>query len=143
VQDLDEVKSSKTHNYKASVPRPPTSSSSQPQTDNKRKGIERSIPKSYPQTKCYKCQGYGHIGAKYASPYKIALIDEEGYPQSEGDEYIHQVDGDEEDFVENTEEITLNCLRLREYTRLSVIRCTLAQPKVSDDWRHTNIFHIH
>ena len=53
VQDLDEVKSSKTHDYKASVPRPSlqssqsraTSSSSQPQTDNKGKGIERSIPK--------------------------------------------------------------------------------------------------
>ena len=51
------------------------------------------------------------------------------------------MDGDEEDFDENTEETMLNCLRLREYTRLSVVRCTLAQPKVSDDWRRTNIFH--
>ena len=51
------------------------------------------------------------------------------------------MDGDEEDFDENTEETTLNCLRLREYPRLSVVRCTLAQPKVSDDWRRTNIFH--
>ena len=65
VQDLDEVKSSKTQDYKASVPRPHLQSyqsratfCSQPQTNNKGKGIERSIPKSNPQTKCYKCQGY-------------------------------------------------------------------------------------
>ena len=51
------------------------------------------------------------------------------------------MDEDEEDFNENTEETTLNCLRLREYTRLSVVRCTLAQSKVRDDWRCTNIFH--
>jgi len=62
VQDLDEIRSRKNQDYKASVPRPPlqsyqsrTTSSSQPQTDNKGKGIERSIPKSNPQTKYYKC----------------------------------------------------------------------------------------
>jgi len=56
VQDLDEIRSRKNQDCKASVPRPPsqsyqnraTSSSSQPQTDNKSKGIERSIPKSNP-----------------------------------------------------------------------------------------------
>jgi len=51
------------------------------------------------------------------------------------------VAGDEKDFDENTEKIMLNCLRLRESIRLSIVRCSLAQPKVSDDWRHTNIFH--
>ena len=89
----------------------------QPQTNNKGKGIERSIPKSNPQTKCYKCQGYRHIAAKCASSYKIALIDGEGYPESKSDEYIHQVDGDKDDFDENTEETTLNCLQFRESTR--------------------------
>jgi len=107
----------------------------------KGKDIERSIIKCSPQSKCYKCQGYGHIAVKCASPYKITLIDREGYPESEGDEYIHQVNGDEEDFDENTEKIMLSYFRLRESTRLSVVRYTLAQPKVSDDWIHTNIFH--
>jgi len=105
-------------------------------------GIDKSISKSNPQTKCYKCQDYGYIAAKCASPYKISLIDGEGYPESEGDEYIHRVNGDEEDFDENTEETTLNYLQLREYTRLSVVRYTLVQLKVSDDGRRTNIFHI-
>ena len=50
------------------------------------------------------------------------------------------MDGDDEDF-ENIEETTLNCLRFPESARLSVVRCTLAQPKVSDNWRRTNIFH--
>ena len=115
VQDLDEVKSSKTQDYKASVtvfPKPSYIQFFSTSDSQEGKDIERSIPKSYPQTKCYKCQDYGHITAKCASPYKIALIDGEGYPQSEGDEYIHQVDGDEEDFDKNTKETMLNCLRL-------------------------------
>ena len=111
LQDLDKVRSPKNQDYKASVSRPrsqsyqnrATSSASQPQTDNKSKNIERSIPKSNPQTTCYKCQGYGHIVVKCDSPYKITLIDREGYPESNTDKYIHQVDGDE-DFDENTEE---------------------------------------
>ena len=50
------------------------------------------------------------------------------------------MDGDEEDFDGNTEEIVLNYLRFRESTRLSIVRCTLVQSNVSDDWRRTNIF---
>jgi len=87
VQDLDEAISRKNQDCKASVSQPPsqsyqsraTSKSSQHQTDNRGKSIEKSILKSNPQTKCYKCQGYGHIAAKCASLHKIALINRD-YP---------------------------------------------------------------
>ena len=51
------------------------------------------------------------------------------------------MDEDEEDFNEDAEESTLNCLQFQESTILSVMKCTLTQLKVSDDWRRTNIFH--
>jgi len=50
---------------------------------------------------------------------------------TKGEEYVHQVDGVEEDFDEDAEESTLNCLQFQEL--LSVARCTLAELKVSDD----------
>ena len=55
-----------------------------------------------------------YIIAKCSSPYKITFIDGEGYQcdsEAEADEYVHRVDGDEEDFDEDTENATLNCLR--------------------------------
>ena len=55
--------------------------------------------------------------------------------------HVHHVDGDEEDFDEDIENSKVNYFQFQESTRLSVVRCTLAQPKVSDDWRRTNIFH--
>ena len=119
VQDLDEARSRKIQDYKSIVSRldsqpyqsRSTPNSSQPQTDIKDKGVERDVLKSNPQTKYYRCQGYWHIAAKCSGPYKISLIDGEGYPEHEGEKWVHQVDGDEEDFDEDVEESTLNCLQ--------------------------------
>jgi len=148
VQDLDEARSRKNQDYKASVSQPLhslTKAKLHPVLPNPRQIIRvRLLTEAFPNPILKQNVinvSYGYIAAKCASPYKITLIDREGYPESEGDVYINQVDGDEEDFDENIQETTLNCLQFRESTRLSVTRCILAQSKVSDHWRHTNIFH--
>ena len=43
-------------------------------SDNKkRKNIEKDFFKITPTTKCYKCQGYGHVAANCPSSFKIAI----------------------------------------------------------------------
>ena len=54
--------------------------------------------------------------------------------------YVHHVDGDE-DVDEDTENSNVNYFQFQESTRLSVVRCTLTQPKVSDDCRRNTIFY--
>ncbi|XP_072987259.1 uncharacterized protein [Typha latifolia] len=120
-----------------------TPSPSQSKVEYKGKNIEKDFSKINPRVKCYKCQGYGHVAANCASPYKISLIEEPFEEDSEQDfdGYVHHVDGEEGDFEDEEEENTLGCLRHIASTRLHVVRCALSQPKVNDDWRSNSIFH--
>ncbi|XP_072993886.1 LOW QUALITY PROTEIN: uncharacterized protein [Typha latifolia] len=120
-----------------------TPSPSQSKVEYKGKNIEKDFSKINPRVKCYKCQGYGHVAANCASPYKISLIEEPFEEDSEQDfdGYVHHVDGEEGDFEDEEEENTLGCLRHIDSTRLHVVRCALSQPKVNDDWRRSSILH--
>ncbi|XP_073012262.1 uncharacterized protein [Typha latifolia] len=89
-----------------------TPSPSQSRVEYKDKSVEKDFSKVNPWVKCYKCQGYGHVAANCASPYKISLIEKPFEEDSEQDfdGYVHHVDG-EGDFEDEEEENTLGCLR--------------------------------
>ncbi|XP_072962671.1 uncharacterized protein [Typha angustifolia] len=120
-----------------------TPSPSQSKVEYKGKNVEKDFSKINPRVKCYKYQGYGHVAANCASPYKISLIEEpfEEDSKQDFDGYVHHVDGEEGDFEDEEEENTLGCLRHIDSTRLHVVRCAFSQPKVNDDWRRSSIFH--
>ncbi|XP_020687617.1 uncharacterized protein LOC110103305 [Dendrobium catenatum] len=66
----------------------------------------------------------------HTSSYKVTIIeevdDDEDKPETD---LVHHVDEEEDSFTEE-EPITLQ-----------VVTCALSQPKLSDDWRRTSIFH--
>ncbi|XP_020697995.2 uncharacterized protein LOC110110733 [Dendrobium catenatum] len=101
-----------------------------PRTDLKGKAPERDAPKPNSGTKCYRCHGYGHIASQCSSPYKVTIIEEVDEEEEEPEtDLVHQVDEEEDSFTEE------------EPVTLQVVRCALAQPKLSDDRRRTSIFH--
>lgn len=81
---MDSVKSSYTHKSYTQPCKPSGSTSSF--KSNKTKIVEKSdkvkplerVDKSKVSatTKCFQCQGYGHVTSTCSSPFKISLIDE-------------------------------------------------------------------
>ncbi|XP_020257552.1 uncharacterized protein LOC109834065 [Asparagus officinalis] len=162
VQDLDITRSSSTfknfvQGHKHTSSQYPTrfqtqtssqktdTSSGSKERDNKGKGTERNFSKISSTTKCYKCQGYGHVAANCPSPVKIAIVIREPIEELESktDEFVYHVE--EEDFDSSEEfdenDISLSCIRSTPSSQLAVARCALSQPKDKDDWRRTNMFH--
>jgi len=159
VQDLDSAKTnlpSKSHDYKASVFRP--SPSFQPhrfstqapshrddikgknfKRDNWNKGPDSSGVSS--TTKCYKCQGYGHLAASCPTLVKITIID--GTPteatESDSDEYTHHSDVTDDE--SSGDDVGLNCIRPTPSTHLAVVKCVPSPPAKKVDWRRTATFH--
>ena len=117
VQNLDSARTTptfKSHDSRASMSRPfpfsqPYRSSIQtpPQkNDIEGKNLERDNINKGPDssrvsftTKCYKCQGYGHLAASCPSLVKVIIID--GTPtetiESDSDEYTYHPDVETDD----------------------------------------------
>ena len=83
--------------------------------DNRNKGIEKDFSKVSSTTKCYKCQGYGHIVVNCPSPVKFAIIDGATIeaPESISEDFTYQVDEEVgDDFDNNHEgEYVFSCIR--------------------------------
>lgn len=99
-------------------------------------------------TKCYKCQGYGHVSTNYPCPTKIVIVN--GVPEeasdSDSDEFSYQVDNDDdfssdEDNIGN--DVSLKCVRPSSSIHLTVVRCALSQPKDRRLETNHNVPHIH
>ena len=116
--------------------------------EDKGKGVVREIFRPNSRIQCFKCQGFGHMAAQ--CPNKTLLIEE-----LDGEEEVEEVvyEPNIEDIVEIREDDStqLACIRaLPSFDNLnegslgtpvmSVVRCTLAQSKESDDWKRNTIF---
>jgi len=147
VQDFDFARTShtsKSYDYRTSLSRP--SPSSQPHRSNTQtpshrddingKSLERGNINKSPDssrvsstTKCYKCQGYGHLAASCPSLVKITIID--GPPteatESDSNEYTYHpyVGTDDES---SSDDVGLNCIRPTSSTHLSVVKCVPSLP---------------
>lgn len=153
VRDLDSVRSSYIHkNY--TQPFKPNGSISNFKSDKPRVVEDTAKPperadksKSSSTTKCFWCQGYGHIAYACPSPFKIFMINGDPVPapdsDTEGFTFYLESDGEDFDFEDDTlqDDIYLNCVRTS--TRLSVVRCAYYEPKEKDEWRRTTILHTH
>jgi len=160
VQDLDSARTnhpSKSHDYKASVSRPsppfqPHRSSTQAPShkdDIKGKSLERDNINKGPDssrvsftTKCYKCQGYGHLAASCPSLVKVIIID--GTPtetiESDSDEYTYHPDVETDD-ESSSDDVSLNCIRPTPSTHLSIVKCVPSPLTKQVDWKRTATFH--
>ena len=116
--------------------------------EDKGKSVVRETFRPNSRIQCFKCQDFGHIAAQ--CPNKTFLIKE-----LDGEEEIEEVvyEPNIEDIVEIGEDDStqLACIRaLPSFDNLSegglatpvmsVVRCTLAQSKESDDWKRNTIF---
>ena len=96
--------------------------------DNRNKGPDSSRVSS--TTKCYKCQGYGHLAASCPSLVKITIIDRIPTEATEPDSdvYIFEGGDSETDIKPTSDDVGLNCINQTPSTRLSVVRCDPSQP---------------
>ena len=80
-------------------------------------------------TKCYKCQGYGHLAANCRSLVRITIID--GTPteatESDSDEYTYHQDVETDD-ESSSDDVGLNCIRPTSSTHLSAVKCIPSPP---------------
>ncbi|KAK4489657.1 hypothetical protein RD792_005469 [Penstemon davidsonii] len=107
-------------------------------SNNKGKGVSKDAQGRGTQ-KCYKCQGFGHFAAqcptKEATRNMLATSSNVNGEEGEYEEEVYEPDFETSDpNLEDDED---------DNPQLGVVRCTLAQPKSTDDWRRTSIFHTY
>ena len=101
------------------------------------------------------CRGYGHVSAQCLNKSRTLIIETRSDSDQDGlDEIVHDPEGYAwEDDFDVDQAATLGCVLsmhppsvedVDKITRhLNVVRCALAQPKESDDWRRALIFQTH
>ncbi|XP_035551732.1 uncharacterized protein LOC118349895 [Juglans regia] len=129
---------------------PPPSNVS-PAWKNKGKGHE--IPRTSSRLQCFKCKGFGHISSN--CPSQTLVIEEhEGIVDELLEDQVYEPKLEEFGDLGDDEDTFLGCIRTfpvdlssvphaPDTPRLSVVRCTLIQPKGADDWRCHAIFHTY
>jgi len=107
--------------------------------DNRNKGPNSSNVSS---TKCYKCQGYGHLAASFPSFVKITIIDGTPVEATESDfgEYTYHPDVDTDD-ESSSDDVGLNYIKPTPSTHLYIVKCVLSPSAERDNWRRTVTFH--
>ena len=93
-------------------------------------------------TKCYKCQGYGHLAASFPSFVKITIIDGTPVEATESDfgEYTYHPDVDTDD-ESSSDDVGLNYIKPTPSTHLYIVKCVLSPSAERDNWRRTVTFH--
>ncbi|KAF5470834.1 hypothetical protein F2P56_011322 [Juglans regia] len=129
---------------------PPPSNVS-PAWKNKGKGPE--IPRTSSRLQCFKCKGFGHISSN--CPSRTLVIEEhESIVDELLEDQVYEPKLEEFGDLGDDEDTFLGCIRTfpvdlssvphaPDTPRLSVVRCTLTQPKGADDWRRHAIFHTY
>ncbi|KAF5449708.1 hypothetical protein F2P56_030125 [Juglans regia] len=129
---------------------PPPSNVS-PAWENKGKGPK--IPRTSSRLQCFKCNGFGHISSN--CPSRTLVIEEhEGILDEPLEDQVYEPKLEEFGDLGDDEDTFLGCIRTflvdlssvphaPDTPRLSVVRCTLTQPKGADDWRRHAIFHTY
>ncbi|KAK0595097.1 hypothetical protein LWI29_003576 [Acer saccharum] len=110
-----------------------------PRAEDKGKGILEELRDSG-GIKCYKCKGMGHFLTQCPTkePIRTLIVDTknpvvEGTAKFEEDIYDPNFVIEPEDYKDSMD--------INDGTCLTVIRCQLAQPRTSKDWRRSSIFH--
>ncbi|XP_035540116.1 uncharacterized protein LOC108983558 [Juglans regia] len=129
---------------------PPPSNVS-PAWENKDKSPE--TPRTSSRLQCFKCKGFGHISSN--CPSRTLVIEEhEGTVDESLEDQVYEPKLEEFGDLGDDEDAFLGCIRtlpvglgsmpfVPDTLRLSVVRCTLTQPKDTDDWRRHAIFHTY
>ncbi|XP_035551749.1 uncharacterized protein LOC118349905 [Juglans regia] len=129
---------------------PPPSNVS-PAWENKGKGPE--VPRTSSRLQCFKCKGFGHISSN--CPSRTLVIEEhEGIVEELLEDQVYEPNLEDFGDLGDDEGTFLGCIRAfpvdlssvpyaPDTPRLSVVRCTLTQPKGTDDWRRHAIFHTY
>ncbi|XP_022859696.1 uncharacterized protein LOC111380384 [Olea europaea var. sylvestris] len=140
---------SRTATSSASTPSPksilgPPPSNTTPTSDSKGRGSEVSRTSSPLQ--CFNCKGFGHIASK-CPRRALVLKEHEGIVDEPLKDQVYKPKLEEFDDLEDSEDTFLGCIQasplIPQTPRVGVVRCTLTQPRDTDDWRHHAIFHTY
>ena len=104
--------------------------------------VAPTAPRVSAFTKCYRCQGYGHVAAKCGIEIKIVFID--GIPSELTPRSLHKPDPHEDedfDYDQEGSSVECNCTQLVPSNYIYVIRCAFSQYEKKNDWRRSTIFH--
>jgi len=102
--------------------------------------VAPTAPRVSAFTKCYRCQGYGHVAAKCGIEIKIVFID--GIPSELTPRSLHKPDPHEDedfDYDQEGSSVECNSTRLAPSNCISIVKCAFSQYE-KNDWR-TAIFH--